>query len=92
LAEFTCKNVWENKAPALYVTHDHNGDWQVLCGGDEHDEPDQCVVLHKEHLAERDPSLEHVFDLDVGWDAERDRPESPWQRFAEQEEDESPAR
>jgi invasion protein IalB len=80
LAEFACRNVWDDHAPVLYVAHNQNDDWQVLCGGNEHDDPKQCVVLHKEHLAERDPSIEEVFDLERGWEAERAAVDGPWER------------
>jgi hypothetical protein len=78
MAEFSCKNVWDKRMPVLYASHDQNGDWQMLCGGDEHDDDDsQILILHKEHLAERDPSLEQVFDLEIGWEAERTAVGSP---------------
>jgi len=80
LAEFACRNVYERGAPVLYAAHDHNDDWQMLCGGDEHDDDEEIIVLHKEHLQERDSSLADVFDLSPGWEAERDGADAPWSR------------
>jgi hypothetical protein len=87
LTEFACKNVWERGAPVLQAVHDHNGDWQMLCGSDEHVVADEVVVVHKEHLAERDPSLLRALDLPSGWEANRDTESGPWERipFIEEE-------
>jgi hypothetical protein len=89
LAEFACRNVYERDVPVLYVVHDHNDDWEMLCGGNEHDSQAECVVLHKEHLANRDPGLTEVFDLLPGWAAERESADAPWTRqpFAENDDD-----
>ncbi len=64
----------------LYAVHDHDGDWQMLCGGDEHASADEIVVVHKEHLAERDASVSATFDLPAGWEANRDTESGSWQR------------
>ena len=81
LAEFACRNVYERGAPVLYAADHHNGDWQMMCGGHEHvDDDEQIVVLHKEHLGERDPGLTEVFDLLPGWEAQRDSQSAPWTR------------
>lgn len=53
-----------------------------MCGGDEHVVKEECVVLHKEHLAEHDPTLTEVFDLPPGWEAERENATAPWKRAA----------
>jgi len=75
--------------PVLYVVHDADGGWQMLCGGDEHDEPAEVIVLHREHFAERDPSVTEVFDLPPGWEAERRAPGEPWKRAVHFEEDDA---
>lgn len=80
LTEFACKNVWERSAPVLQAVHDHNGDWQMLCGDDEHLVAREVVVVHKEHLAERDPGVAATFDLPLGWEANRDTEIGPWER------------
>jgi hypothetical protein len=80
LTEFACKNVWERGAPVLLAVHDHNGDWQMLCGSDEHVVAEEVVVVHKEHLADRDPSLRTTFDMPSGWEANRETEGGPWER------------
>ncbi len=39
----TCIHVLEHDKPVLYVTHDSDGDWQFLCGMDNHAEDDAKV-------------------------------------------------
>jgi len=78
MAEFTCRNVWEKHEPVLMVVHDSDGDWQLLCDGDEHDQVDEIVTLHAAHLIERDPSLQFISDLPLGMEANRESLESPW--------------
>jgi hypothetical protein len=76
--EFTCRNVWERGRPVLYVFHDDNGDWQLLCGGNEHADDREIVVLHKDHLLARDPSLAPTFEPAEGWVAARESADAPW--------------
>jgi hypothetical protein len=64
----------EDGASVLLVVHD--GDWQFLCGGD-HSEQGP-ILLHLEHLLERDPSLNELADLMCGHRAERSEPGQPW--------------
>lgn len=80
MTDYACRNVWDNNEPVLFVRHDHNADWQMLCGGDEHGDASEIYVLHKEHLVERDPSLRDVIDLPTGWEAERDALYASWRR------------
>ena len=40
---FTCCHVLEENKPILYVSHDEDGYWQFLCGGN-HKEEDARVV------------------------------------------------
>ncbi len=40
---FTCCHVLEENKPILYVSHDEDGYWQFLCGGN-HKEEDVRVV------------------------------------------------
>ena len=40
---FTCRHVLEENRPIRYVSHDEDGYWQFLCGGN-HTEEDARVV------------------------------------------------
>jgi hypothetical protein len=77
-----CRKVWDERAPILIVAHDHAGDWQFLCGGLHHDGADEGIILHRGHVAERDPSVARVFDLAIGWEAERAAVGGEWAYFA----------
>ena len=65
--------------PILLVSHDEDGDWQFVCGTTD-DEEDGRVVSLKEIL-KLDGSIAELADLPVGWEASRDTPEKPWQRY-----------
>jgi hypothetical protein len=71
---FVCDRVVQG-APILFVSHDDEGDWQFLCGGD-HSNPDvdpagvgclECTVAD-------DLTLNEVADLPYCWSAAREAP------------------
>jgi hypothetical protein len=68
---FTCKRVMEEAQPILHVVHDAGGDWQFLCGGDEHGDETVCLLIHPSHLVDRDPSLVALSGLQRGFAAIR---------------------
>jgi len=77
----TCCRVLLDRQPILSVTHERDGDWQLLCGGTH--EPvndDGAKVVHLNHLLERDASLQSVMSLARGVQAERDGETAPWVR------------
>lgn len=64
------------------VTRDED-DWTCVCGGEDHtQDASDFAVVGLEHLVDRDPTLAEVLDLPVGWEAERAKPGSPWERVA----------
>ena len=78
LAVFTTKPVIEEGHPILLVTHDDEGDWQFLCGTT-NDTEDARLVCLKE-IVESHPSVVELADLPMGWQAERDAADQPWER------------
>ena len=64
-AVFCCEHVFSNELPILYVTHDHDGDWQFLCGGTHPDDRPRLVCLGC--MVEKDASLWVLADMPVGW-------------------------
>ncbi len=88
---FACKNVWEKRAPILYVYRESDGDWQFLCAGNEHapapdneHAPDnEIVLIHAEHAFELFPDVRSLSDLKPGHWASRETPKSPWVRHFE---------
>ena len=77
LPAYICSHVFRNEKPILLVAHNRNGDWQFLCG-DGHADGDLPKVVGVGHLLDRDPSLEKLHDLPLGWSAERQDVQSEW--------------
>jgi hypothetical protein len=64
--------------PVLRVSHDFDGDWQVLCGTTT-DVKDALVVCLG-CAYQRNPSIGALADMPRGWTAWRDSPDDPWKR------------
>lgn len=64
--------------PILRVTHDNDGDWQILCGTTS-DEKDGIVVCLG-CAYQRDKTIGELADLPLGWIAWREHFGAPWQR------------
>ena len=56
------------------------GDWQFLCGGDDHPEDEEPHLVCAQHLFDRDRRLLELVDLQDDWDAERASVDAPWAR------------
>lgn len=80
-----CERVADG-APILYVTHDGNGDWQFLCGGNDHEGEDKTKLVCLEHVVEHDPSLNELAKMCINHRAERASAASPWNVVDEGEE------
>ena len=85
-AVFSCEHVIERGRPILRVSHDHDGDWQFLCGDSHVGGKPQIVCLGC--MVERDGSIVSVADLPMGWGADREFPGAAWIRAANPEPDE----
>lgn len=78
---FVCTRVRDG-APVLYVTHDEEGEWQFLCGGDHPDSgEDKPVVVCMECAVARDPSLNELADLGIDTAASRECVGAGWKRL-----------
>ncbi len=85
LGVFVCRRVREGE-PILYVSHDEDGDWQFLCGGEHGDSSDDdAAIVHLKEIVERDPSLNEIGKLNRLRTAERDAVGSPWRIHDEME-------
>jgi len=74
---YTLRQIMEGHAPILYVSHDSDdGAWQFLGGEPPKVEDGMSVCL--EHIVERDPSIEALADLNLGWHAWRESLMDPW--------------
>ncbi len=78
-AVFTCNHVLEGK-PILYATHDHDGDWQFLCGLDNHTEENAKIISLKQ-VTELDSSVNDLYEMPKGIGATRDSDGAKWSPF-----------
>lgn len=78
LAAFTTKQWIEENKPIIHVIHDSDGDWQFLTD-DEHSTTNIKIVA-LEQLILRDKTLNEVFDLEYGEQAERNFIGDKWVR------------
>lgn len=77
LATFTTRQWLELHKPILRVVHENDGDWQFLTG----DQVQQDIkIVALEQIVLRDKSLNDVFDLDYGEQADRDSIGGHWKR------------
>lgn len=86
---FTTRQVLEGVSPVLEVYHDHDGDWQFLCGGTPETSDLKLVCLGC--MVERDPTLLQLADMPPGWSATRATPTEGWSReqFEDSDDDEA---
>ncbi len=77
LAIFTTRQWLENKTPIIKVVHDHDGDWQFLTGNQL---PEDIRLVSLEEMLKTDVTLNDVFNLDYGEEAERTDIGANWNR------------
>ena len=77
-ASFTTTYVLEGSLPILEVYHDHDGEWQFMCGTTNATVDAKLVCLGC--MVERDPTLNQLADMPTGWLAYRESQEHPWSR------------
>lgn len=77
LTTFTTRQWLEEKEPILHVVHDHDGDWQFLTGDQM---PEDIKIVALEELTKKDITLNEIFDLKYGEEAERDTIGGKWIR------------
>ncbi|WP_244847070.1 DUF2185 domain-containing protein [Cellulophaga lytica] len=79
-AVFTCNHVTDEKSPILYATHDSDGDWQFLCGQNDHAEENAKIISLK-NAVELDNTLNELFEMPIGVGAERNGIGQKWNPF-----------
>ena len=77
LGIFTTRQWLEDKDPILRVVHEEDGDWQFLT---ESIDFDNGKVVALEQMLLRDKTLNEVFDLEYGEEAEREFNGGEWKR------------
>lgn len=88
LAVFTTRRVLEG-LPILRVIHEADGDWQFLC--DTTYEQEDLKIVALEELTKRDPTLNELFQLNYGWQAQRLVEAAEWQQEEDQSEEDTDA-
>jgi hypothetical protein len=81
LGVFCCGHVFRNERPVKLVIYE-GGDWQFMCGGNDHKEANDGFYIHVGHLISQDPSLNEISDLSADSEAERHEPGALWIRSA----------
>jgi hypothetical protein len=76
---FVCDCVFRHLRALLSVHHDSGGDWQFLCGEEEHTAVDPRIACLG-CMLERHPDLAELADLPTDAWAVRPAPELPWER------------
>ena len=72
--------------PILLVSHDEDGDWQFLCGTT--NDPKDAAIVCLGCAYQKDRSIGLLADLPLGWKAWRDSIDEPWERKADEPENE----
>jgi len=85
VAAITTRRVIEDQYPILWVTHEEDGYWQLLCGTTNQTEDGRVACLGE--LFERDRSIGALADLPRGWRAWRDSVSDAWQREEKESEE-----
>jgi hypothetical protein len=76
---FTCRHVWSEGNPILFVSHDEDGDWQFLCGDDHGaDARNDGLLVCLEHIVSRDPSINELATMCTAHVATRKDLGAPW--------------
>lgn len=70
LGVYCCGHVFRNERAVLLVSHEER-DWQFVCGGADHNDPDEPYHVHVGALVSADQTLHDVADLPPGYEAER---------------------
>ena len=82
-AAFTCRHVLAG-APILYVSHDSEGDWQFLCGDQDHEGSD-CLLVCLADMVGRDATVSELAKMCTGHHAERQTKGAQWNVVDESE-------
>jgi len=82
---FLSEAVHTGAEPVTYASHDlDDGAWQFL--GDSMADGAKPILSCLHHPIDKDPSLNELADLPLGWWAERVKPGDPWARRQHQPE------
>ncbi len=70
---FTCRHVWTDGKPILFVSRDEDGDWQFLCDDDHRAAvANESLLVCLEHIVSRDPSVNELATMCTAHVAKRE--------------------
>jgi hypothetical protein len=80
-ATFVCEHVFKRENPIHYVSHDaEDSSWQFLCGSEGHD-VSKVKVISLKQVTEIDPSINELYEMPLGYGAERETTKNKWIPF-----------
>ncbi|MGB1219410.1 MAG: hypothetical protein ACPG4W_06510 [Flavobacteriales bacterium] len=79
-AVFSCSHVIDEKNPILYISHDQEGDWQFLCGNNNHT-IEHSKFISLENAVDLDNTLNQLFEMPIGFGTERKKIGEKWLPF-----------
>ena len=77
---FTCEHIFNGERNILFVTHEVEGDWQFLCGQEDHTSKDIKIISLKQ-VTEIDESVNYLYEMPLGIGSERKNIECEWEHF-----------
>jgi len=77
---FICNHILKEKKSILLVFHEADGDWQFLCGSDNHSE-DNIKIVSLKQVTKIDESVNQLFEMPLGYGAERASGHMEWNPF-----------
>jgi len=80
LGTFCCGHVFRRERPVKLVGRPNGNDWQFICDGTDHSDPDEPYHVSIGVLLDADPTLHEIADLPIRWEAERREVSSAWIR------------
>jgi len=79
-AVFTCDHVLDKERPVLFASHDNDGDWQFMCGHDDHTEGNAKLISLKQAV-DLDNSINDLYEMPLGYGAQRKSVGAKWVPF-----------
>lgn len=78
---FVCDHIMNKKRPVLFVSHDkEDSSWQFLCGETDHND-DNIKIISLNEMTEIDDSVNDLYEMPIGFGAERSQIDEPWKPF-----------
>jgi hypothetical protein len=77
---FVCDHVLSKERLILYAAHDSDGDWQFLCGQNDHTEKNAKIISLKQ-VTELDQTVNDLYEMPIKVGAERKSLKDKWKPF-----------